>query len=99
MPWRSVLRERRVIKKPANPLGQQLRRKRFLEVVAQLIVCADANVVGIARHKKNSEVRLEDTQMLGQFCPAHARHHHVGEQKLNMADLPCGDQASLQSVL
>ncbi len=98
LPRRTVLWERRQIEELANPLAQGFRRKRLLEVVTQLISRTDADIVCIPRYEENPEVGLEDAQMLCQFGPAHAGHDHIGEEKLIIAYLLCGDQAGFQSV-
>jgi hypothetical protein len=70
-----------------------LRREGFLQkrnvrlqdaVVHNHIVC-------VPGHVQHFQIRSPRRQLLGQFAPVHFRHHHVGQQKVNLAFILLAD--------
>src|SRR5713101_1851880 len=55
--------------------------------------------VGIARHVKHLHSRLARGQFFCQNAAVHARHHHVSQEKIKSASMPCCDFQRLFAAL
>ena len=53
----------------------------------------DGNVVEVSGHEQHPEIRLDDRQMFGQLPAVHARHHHIGQQEIDVITLLRGREA------
>ena len=58
----------------------------------------DADVIEIAGHEQDFEVRKNQMQATRQFPSIHGRHDHVGQQEVELAAFLSGDQTGFDAV-
>src|SRR5690348_10092115 len=71
------------IKDFSHGVRQEFRREWLLEKTAgsPFMTGEDADIVRKTGHEQDPKFRLDRNEILGQFSPSHARHHHVGKQQ------------------